>query len=123
MNRLNIQDENITFGYYEDDLHEVFNGDEMGYYPLSMVWAEVHGKRYIYPSHFLAKFIFVDEIGESVFVNSRQLCEDFIARIKQHGSINLNKWEEQPELEPRNLEQEWRNDYEEEQFLRGHGLS
>jgi len=116
MSRLNIKDNNITFKINEGDLFEVANEDGIGHYPISWVAAEYNGKYYIYPIHFLAKFVSHDEHGDH-FVNSRELCNHFISDIKEYGSINLDKWEL---FVPQkfNLEAELHNEFELEQAER-----
>lgn len=119
MPRFNIKENNITFRIYEGDLVEVANEDGLGQYPVSHVIATFGDKEYIYPSHFLAHFTYVEEIQESVFMNSRDLCNNFINQIKQHGSINTEKWTELKD-EPRqeSLEEKWYQDWAEEERQR-----
>jgi hypothetical protein len=52
-------------------------------------------------------------------MNSRELCNNFINQIKQHGSINTEKWTELKD-EPRqeSLEEKWYQDWAEEERQR-----
>ncbi len=96
MNRLNIKEKNISFRIYEGDLHQVNTEDGIGLYPISWVIAEIGEDAYIYPPHFLAKFIEVnapENEDTTRFVSSQYLCEEFIKTIEEFGSINLDKWE------------------------------
>lgn len=121
MSRLNIKEKNISFRIYEGDIHEVNTEDGIGYYPISWVIAEVGDKDYMFPTHFLAKFVEIDdpECDDGYyFATSKSLCEDFIQSVKEVGSINLDKWELCVEQEY-DLEQEWKNDFQREQEDRG----
>lgn len=113
---------NAEFWIHEGDLREVNTEDGIGHYPLSWVGVTLEdGKNYIYPSHFLAGFeTFEVEEGEydSCLVTSLGKCLDFIEKIKETGSINLAKWDEYQPVE-RDLEAEWKADYQEEQMNQG----
>jgi hypothetical protein len=96
MIRLDVKANNIGFHIHEGDLHEVVNEDGVGTYPISWVVASFDEHMYFYPHHFLAKFVEVeveDEVEDDfVFLNSRDLCDMFISKVSDFGSINLSKW-------------------------------
>ncbi|MEH0791103.1 hypothetical protein KW882_02220 [Vibrio parahaemolyticus] len=121
-NQEHISIAKAEFWVYEGNLCEVNTEDGIGHYPLSWVGVTLEdGKDYIYPSHFLAGFetFEVDE-GEydSCLVTSRGKCDDFIEKIKEAGTINLNEWEVYQPVE-RDLEAEWKADFQEEQMNQG----
>lgn len=115
MNILGIKENNIQFEIFEGALHEVANEDGVGAYPISFVLAVLENETYIYPFHFLAKFVEMEE--EFIFRNSRQLCEQFIHEVENHGSINIDKWNVYVEKDF-NLEEELNHEHELEQLYR-----
>lgn len=96
MSRLNIVSNNIDFSILEGDLFEVPDGDGIGYYPISWVVATFNDIQYYYPIHFLAKFVYMTsdcgQHDDDIFVNSRNLCNNFIEEVKAYGSLNIKKW-------------------------------
>ena len=83
--RVNINSVNAYLYWFEGDLKQRFNdeGEEFGYFADHFVGLELDGKRY------------VNNQFCSWGYNSRNEADSFIQRIKDHGSVNLDKWSEE----------------------------
>ena len=112
MERLSIADNNINFCIIEGDLVNVATEDGLGEYPISWVGLTYKGETYYHNIHFLAKF--VDKGDADIFYTSKELCEDFIEKIKKYGSVKLDLWTKLEE-NTYNLEEELQREYEIEQ--------
>ncbi|CAH6981879.1 hypothetical protein VCHA53O466_140059 [Vibrio chagasii] len=115
-NRISIEGSNIQFSIVEGDLHAVNTEDGVGYYPISWVTFIYQEAAYVYPTHFLAKMTYIEEIDDVMLVDSRSQCQDLIDQVKNKGSINLDKWTKvvPEEVDNDTLEQRWAQDYIEE---------
>lgn len=93
MTNQRIPTDNIDFVILQSDLREVQTPDGIGFYPISYVgFYDETGRLRRNNQEFLAKEVYIDELGEHLFFSSQALCEKFIAKIRANGSIDPAKW-------------------------------
>lgn len=109
MNLVNIEENNVKLGVIEGDLTEVNTPDGVGYYPMAWLLAEVNDVVYINPSHIIAKTISFED--DEVFLSTKDICNRQMNRIKEHGFLDLDKWEEYHPEPQESLEERWKNDF------------
>lgn len=85
ISRVNINSVNAYLYWFEGDLKQRFNdeGEEFGYFADHFIGLEIDGKKY------------VNNEFCSWGYASRTEADNFIKRIKDHGSVNLDKWSEE----------------------------
>ena len=83
--RVNINSVNAYLYWFEGDLKQRFNdeGEEFGYFADHFIGLEIDGKKY------------VNNEFCSWGYASRIEADNFIQRIKDYGSVNLDKWSEE----------------------------
>lgn len=116
MTQVLLSNTKFEFFIQEGDICPVNTEDGIGYYPEAWVGLIIDNVAYINEHRFLAKMKTFehDDDYHDILVSTQSFCEDFIEKIKKHGSVNLSQWSLYKPVK-RDLESEWRNDWEIEQ--------